>query len=245
MQDFGPRPTPHPANTTPAQYKVLRTVAALGGRDIRHADIAKTLGGHPNAVRPHLEALVSAQLLSAGEIRDGHRGRPPRIYHVTSKGHAALSQHTAAGNGALVGALTAFMLTSGHGPEDAHRVGRIWGDALEDSPHSPTNDGDATPISRSTPAADAPTQAVTRVVDVMDSLGFEPDLQAVESGHTVTLKACPMLELAQQNPEFICRIHEGLIAGVMEREGTPAQVHLRPFATQTACQVHITPQRQL
>ncbi|MDO5618269.1 helix-turn-helix transcriptional regulator [Kocuria sp.] len=246
MPHRGPRPTPRPASLTPAQLKVLRTVAALGGQGIRHTEIAETLGGHPNAVRPHLETLVRSNLLATEEFRDGHRGRPPRMYRVTANGHAALSQDASADNSALVGALTDFMLSSGHGPQDARRVGQIWAQALEQSPHHTDDDAPSTPPSTQvpvtgTPSTDVSERAVTRVVNVMDSLGFDPDLEPTASGHRVTLKACPMLELAQQNPEFICRIHEGLIAGVMHREGVPAHVELHPFATETACQVRINP----
>lgn len=249
MQEFGPRPARHPPQITAAQMKVLRAVAALGGQDLRHAEIADAVGGHPNAVRPHLEALVQGNLLGKGEVRDGHRGRPPSIYSLTEHGKSAIAEPPVGDGSALVGALTSFMLSVGHGPEDALRVGRIWAEALQvvdprapssgESPEAHTvDDGAASTVQGLRPIS------VDRVVDVMETLGFEPDLESTPDGHTVTLKACPMLSLAQHNPEFICRIHEGLIEGVLEREGNPSSVEMKPFAAPQACLVHIRPRSE-
>lgn len=229
MQDFGPRPTRSPNHPTPAQLRVLQAVASLGGHDVRHSQIAEAVGGHPNAVRPHLESLARLGLLDRADVRDGHRGRPPRVYRLTRDGQAALSEHPAGDGSALVGALTTFMLSAGHGADDARKVGEIWGQALD-------NAADQDPPSGQLRSEDP---GLDRVVEVMGTLGFDPEHTAEGHRHTLHLQACPMLELARENPHFVCKIHEGLITGVLARAGTSASVHLEPFATHNACRVHI------
>ncbi|ROZ61850.1 hypothetical protein EDL96_12115 [Kocuria soli] len=236
MQQLGTGSTSPAPQPTPAQMRVLRTVGALGGRGVRHADVADSAGGHPNAVRPHLDALTRGGFLTVSEVRSGHRGRPPRVYDMTPAGRTLLTRNPVGDGGALVGALTSFLVDSGHGPDDARRVGEIWGKALDDDAAHRTPP----------PVVDGVTDdpGVSRVLDVMDSLGFDPDHESTGhgDGHTVTLRSCPMLDLAQANPEFVCRIHEGLITGVLARSGTVAQVRLQTLLDGRTCRIHIEPE---
>lgn len=230
MHAAGPRPSPQESRPTPAQFRVLRAVASLGGKDVRHADVAEAVGGHPNTVRPHLDALQQAGHVSVGEIRDGHRGRPPRVYHLTASGQRLMAGHGVSDDSALVSAFTSFLISSGHGPDDSHRIGEIWAEALADETSVPD---------------DTQSSGLDQVVEVMDSLGFDPVQReqptAVDAEYALELRACPILELARANPDFVCRIHEGLIAGVLDRAQSPSVVRLEPFATDTACRVLIQP----
>ena len=82
--------------------------------------------------------------------------------------------------------------------------------------------------------------AVERVVQMLDDIGFRPELAA--GGSEIRPRHCPFHELARDRQEVVCGIHLGLIRGALQQLGASAEtVRLVPLVTPTLCVVQIGP----
>jgi predicted ArsR family transcriptional regulator len=96
---------------------------------------------------------------------------------------------------------------------DMARLGRGWGSRLVQSREA-TEDADGT------------------VVDLLRTLGFDPDGRPTH----LRLRQCPMLDVARRHPEVVCQVHRGLVEGALEAAGgDPDRVDLEAFAERGAC----------
>lgn len=203
-----------------ARLRVLSAVAELGGEHVTIAQLAAHLGGHPNASRAHLSALVSHHLLVAADVPGTGPGRRPRGHSLTDAGRRAVAPGNAETIG-LAGAFASYLVQTGHGAVEAREVGRLWGDQQV----------------AALPAT--PTDSVEAVVEVLDILGFDPARLEVEGGEAVVLRTCPLMPAAPSDPTFICEVHHGLIDGVLRRIGVSERITLLPFAEPDGCRVDL------
>lgn len=185
MQDT-PR-GPEAAVQVDLQPVALRTLRAL----VRHggpaaiSDLSPVLGGHPNSVRLHLEALVSDGLAErvAGEIRG--RGRPAKLYHATLYGQQLAGQDAEQDDiHALIDAVADRLADAPNAAQAARELGRAWGRRM---------------IERSGATRD--------MVATLAAQGFTPS----RDGDVVLLRTCPFLGEARRRPDVICSLHHGLI----------------------------------
>ena len=102
---------------------------------------------------------------------------------------------------------------------DAFAVGRRWGATL---------------------AAARPDRApVDAVLAVLEGLGFSPR-PATGPVSEIELRSCPYLDLVARNPDAMCRLHAGIIDGVLATAGRPAGTAVVvPFAAPGTCVVRI------
>lgn len=209
---------------SPARRRVLAVLAerpfALGVDEVR-----ALIGGHPNGIRNHLTALVATGLATrtpratSDPVRPG---RPTYEYQVTAlgaRGHAlSRAPVPASGYAALAGSLVAA-LTAGAAPgraaDAAREAGRAWGDRMRAPGEAPVGVG------------------VEQVVTALAGQGYEP----VAGGPTtVQLRACPVLDLALEQPDVVCGVHVGILEALA---GTA--VSLEPFAGPDGCVVRLAP----
>ena len=108
----------------------------------------------------------------------------------------------------------------------ATALGRTWGPALMDSvPHRSTT---------------SRTAALTRVVDVLADLGFEPEPVAGPRAKEIRLRHCPFLDLVDDHADVICSVHLGLMQGALASLNTTVTVErLTPFAEPNLCVAHL------
>ena len=230
----------HRTRLTPAQSAILDhlvdqpdpcTVTALAG--LMHQ--------HPNTVREHLDALVSAGAATRTASPTTGRGRPAWLYAATAESKLSEDAHEYAG---LAAALAGHIArTSANPAADADAAGMEWGRdlirsamATGDAP-DPDTTGDDAPSPDSARSADL--RARRRVVALFNELGFSPD--ADQDASVVRLRRCPLLAAAHQHPEVVCGVHLGLVQGALTELGAPSQdLLLRPFAEQGACVLHLT-----
>lgn len=65
------------------------------------------------------------------------------------------------------------------------------------------------------PGASSPQQAIA---DVMTALGFQPEIEPSASGGIAcTLRNCPYRDSVRENQPVICRLHRGLVRGLLDR----------------------------
>ena len=160
------------------------------------AEVAETVGIHPNTARFHLESLVDAGLATretAPSAKPGRRrvmytGTLPNQTHERAQGYRLLSQ-----------ILAGLIATRFPDMDDVMcEVGRQWGSYLTSRP-APYETLDEAEIGR-------------RVMDKSDALWFAPELQTQPGPHLL-FHNCPFMESARSAPGIICRLHGGMING--------------------------------
>lgn len=195
----------------------------LGAHGITISQVSEHLGGHPNSARQHLDALVEQRLLAAGDVESGRPGRRPRGYSLTTLGRQALGTGRIDETRELAEVFASYLVKSGSGAEEAREIGQTWGNRRAD---------DLT--------AEQQRRPLEAVLEVLDILGFDPAAIETDEGDAVVLRTCPLLQMAQDSPEFICNIHHGLIDGVLKRIGAREGVELLPFSEPHGCRMNLT-----
>lgn len=190
---LGPATAPTPQGGSPLSRARARVAAAV--RDLGPAvplgALAQLLGGHPNATRQHLEALVAAGLAVTAPLPRAGRGRPATGYTLTGAGRRALGEDPArVAHTELVTLLAEHLADSGVSAEEARALGRSWGAARGG-----------------------------RLVALLDDLGFTPEPDAADP-RTLRLRTCPILDAARRHPEIICQVHQGLIEGALGEDAS-------------------------
>ncbi|MDY7087566.1 MAG: helix-turn-helix domain-containing protein [Actinomycetota bacterium] len=207
----------HRALGSDSRARILRLVRAAGG-GVTAGEVAARTGQHLSTTRAHLDRLTEAGLLVKARASGGQPGRPAWRYRATAADPAPAPYR------ALAAALLDHVSgDAGDVREAAARAGQDWGRHL---------------------AAAVPNHQdpVESVVSVLDGLGFSPRRQPPEQtgGTEVHLHTCPFLELVGRNPDAMCGLHLGVVRGILERDGVPAEtVVLEPFGAPSSCVVRL------
>lgn len=184
-------------------------------------EVAAHLGVHRTVAFAHLERLTALGLLSKS-WRRGRPGRPATLYRPA----AALDLHLPPRQPALLAAALALALAAGggNGPRVAADVARRLGGGL----HPRRDRG-----------------GLVEALETLGALGakYEERDGVLRARHCVFADVCPVA------PEVVCRVHGGLIEGVLAAaginvvaeplplaEGADAcAFRLRPLADTTSC----------
>lgn len=204
-------------NTRYAIYLEL----ARSARPLSTADISETLGLHANTVRPHLERMREASLLDVEVGGRGDVGRPQHRYSIAANAPSlGLEPPTMP---MLARMVLAMAVRLGASADDAEAVGRVEGAA------------------RAQPYRRAPSTLEALVSD-HDRFGFDPLVTEAPDDPDAAVVAfahCPFAQLAEQNPELVCGLHRGLVAGFVAEMG---DADIRDFCTltnRTPCRVTV------
>lgn len=213
-----PRPTDSGASGSRAGRRrdvlaVLRAAPAPLGA----ADIAERLGVHVNTVRFHLDRLCDEGQAERVRLPPTGRGRP-----------------------ALAFAARRGMDASG--PRDYRLLANLLADGLAELPDAEARFRAAgrahggrlvgPPAAAVVPAD----EAVDRLVELLDGLGFAPERRPADLGWDVRLRHCPFLDVVRTAGTSVCRAHLGLMEGAMSALRAPVVVEgLEPFAEPDVC----------
>lgn len=198
---------------------VRRALEALreAGRPLRVGEIADLLGSHENTVRSHLAQLVDRGLVTTNTASAAGRGRPAVLYAAGPRPGTRTQEYRA-----LAGAFAAELVVEagrrGVGAR-ARRIGRAWGERL---------------------SAPSGTAGVEELEASLTELGFGPERDA--QGWRLT--TCPLLDLAEENPDVICQVHLGLVEGIVGRREQDRLPELTPFAEPGACRLTWRPSQE-
>lgn len=183
------------------------------------------VGLHANTIRAHLQELTVTGLVRMETVAPVGRGRPAHLYSITDEGRAVprINDPAFAEYRGLTTAFATYLASRSDNPADeAREIGRAWGRQLGDGAGGGAAD---------------PTGMVMRL---LARLGFTPVPPATDPGEGIALRTCPLLELAEEMPEVICQVHQGLIEGALGRAGaSTVGVELLPFAEPGACRLHL------
>lgn len=246
---YGPQPSlarRRRTRLTPAQSAILDQLADQP-EPCTVTALAELMHQHPNTVREHLDALVTAGAATRAPAPTVGRGRPAWLYAATTESRLSDdAQEYASLAAALAGQIAR---TSANPAADADAAGMEWGRELIRTAMSAADrvaDHDGEALDSDAPDAD-PTRATRsaelrarrRVVALFDDLGFSP--QADDDATVVRLRRCPLLAAAHVHPEVVCGVHLGLVQGALAELGAPSEgLTLVPFAERGACLLHLT-----
>ena len=188
--------------------------------------IAEALSVHPNTVRFHLDTLIATERVERLLGASDGPGRPPIVYRAVH----SMSRDGPSNYRLLAAMLTAHLADTADNPaRTAATLGRRWGPSLID--RSPA---------AATKAPPTKTEVLTRVVDVLDDLGFEPEPHKGGTSREIRLRHCPFLDLVGDHADVICSLHLGLMQGAMAHLHSPVTVNrLDPFVEPDLCVAHL------
>lgn len=198
-----------------SRLRILRALREEGPLDAD--ELAERVGLHRNTVRAHLEVLERAGLVERETDRSGRPGRPRLRYRAVpeqASGYLLLSR-----------ILTDHLARSRARVADRMvEAGRVWGRSEV----------------RAQVAGGSPADGIQAVVDLLDELGFAPEVRRSRGGAKVLLHACPFREVAEEHPEIVCSVHLGLIRGALEALGSSTlEADLEPFVEPELCVAHL------
>lgn len=195
------------------------------GRSSTVADVADAFGIHPNVARHHLDRLVEDGYLEVEVGRPGGEGvgRPAKHYAATAKEIAVAYPPRRYDLLAELLVQVAERLDPGAAPEAAEEVGRSFGRRLAAEAGLSATGGTA--------------EALEAVSRTLLGIGFGT---TSESGSLVT-HHCPFGRTAAEHPEVVCRLDQGIVAGLLEavRKGNGAVVVNPHEGPDDACIVEI------
>ena len=196
--------------------------APLGVREV-----ADRTGLHQNTARFHLDALADAGLATRQARPRATPGRPCVAYRATANGGASGERRYRL----LAEMLTAMIAGVMPGPgEAAAEAGRQWGRYLTEQPAPYQSAG-----------AD---EAIARLIATMAEIGFAPEVVEDGDGYQLRLRQCPFREVAESHQDVVCKLHLGLMRGVLDQMRAPVTAdQVRPFAEPSGCIAHIAARR--
>jgi predicted ArsR family transcriptional regulator len=204
-------------NTRYAIYLEL----ARSPRPLTTAEVADTIGLHPNTVRPHLERMRDVGLIDVQVDGRGEIGRPQHRYSLSPDAPSLGLEPPVMP--VLAGMVLAMADRLGAESDDARAVGREEG------------------ARRSAPFRSAPSSLEAFVTD-LDQLGFDPTVSDPDDPLDVAVVAfanCPFGDLARAHPDLVCSLHRGMIEGFLEAMGDARVRQFCDVVHRTPCQVTV------
>lgn len=202
------------AGLGPTRAAVLDFLRQAGGPQPVTA-VAAAVDLHPNTARFHLDALADQQLALREYEKRSRPGRPKLLYRAEPEPPGVQD---------LAAVLVRHLDRLGKGADDqAEAAGRFWGEEL---------------------AAETPDrEPLERVVSTLDRLGYQPEVVGEPAG-AIVLTPCPLEALAVDPVEpgrlpAVCRLHLGLIRGLLGDDPSRTVDDLQPWATPTTCLVRL------
>ena len=157
------------------KQRVLRLLLDRAGTA---EELASTLGVNPSVSRRHLDALIGQGLVESSFKRAG-RGRPKRIYSISSEGRAKIAPKYE-----LVSMLLTDAARKSFGPEKTLILYKSAAKMLAD--------------------AFGIFQNPESMLPTLEDFGFRPELRKAGRREMIISKNCPILKLAQENPRLTC-----------------------------------------
>lgn len=191
-------------------------------RPLSAAEVAEGIGLHLNTARFHLDGLVDDGLVERVSEPREQPGRPRILY--SSRGPVPGPRSYALLAEMLTG-LVASLDDPGPAAVDA---GRAWGRHL---------------VERAAPSEQVDdAEAIDRLTQVLEAIGFQPEVRATKPGAEIRLHHCPFREVAEKHTDVVCAIHLGLMQGALEElDASVSATALEPFVAPNLCVARLKP----
>ena len=83
------------------------------------------------------------------------------------------------------------------------------------------------------------TEPIEALIVEQARLGFDPEVVDLDDGAVMAFAHCPFRELAEAHPDLVCRLHCGLVEGLVDELGGAEVVRFHPLVDRTPCQVEL------
>lgn len=208
---------------TEARPRVQRSGLGPARADVldhlRHAEQAEPLAAiaeavqlSPSTTRFHLDALVRDGLVVRATDKPSGAGRPRALYRA---GTVPVPDATeAAAYQGLAGALVRQLVSVADAAEHAEAAGFAWGSELA------AERGDL--------------QGVDRIVDLLGELTYRPAVVG-NPPEAIEMRPCPFKDLLAIDAAVVCRLHLGLMRGLVADDPEVRVAELEPWVTPTTC----------
>lgn len=203
-------------NTRYAIYLEL----ARAGSPRSTADVAESLGLHPNTVRPHLERMREVGLMVVEADARGSVGRPQHRYTLAPDAPSLGLEPPA--YPLLARMLAPLAAAAELEPDDVALVGAEAGKAMAVRKGS------------------ARRSCVDAIEGMLSELGFDPAVVNEDGVASIVFAHCPYGDLADTHPEVVCHLHRGLIEGYVEQIGGANVERFGTIADRDPCQVELS-----
>ncbi|MGP7961039.1 helix-turn-helix transcriptional regulator [Sanguibacter sp. A247] len=242
------------SNRRVTTYRALASASRVALLDaLQHRDgmtvneLAEIAGIHPNTAREHLGRLIDAGFVACEPEERRTRGRPRMLYRmvatpdpVATPGRAADERDATAREELLRLLVQGFGTGTPADVERARDLGRGAaldpGTLLGSPSHGPRFDDTH---SASADIEDDGRTQIALLEDHLVATGFDPAVS--ENGMEYTTHGCPFFDLARKHPDVVCRLHEGLLEGVLARSRGPWMLdRIGMFAAPGQCVVRLT-----
>ncbi|CAN5692611.1 hypothetical protein BH20ACT2_BH20ACT2_17030 [soil metagenome] len=181
------------------------------------AEIAAGLDLHVNTVRPHLERMRDAGLLTVDTAPSSGVGRPHHLYSLAPDAPSLGLEPPSFP--VLAAMLVRMAATAGLSADDAADAGRDQG--------------------RTDAEADGGVPCLDALAGRLATLGFDPTVADEGDEATVAFAHCPFRELAEANPDLVCSLHRGMVEGFVEHHGGATVTRFHPLVDRTPCRVDL------
>lgn len=168
------------------------------------AEVADMFNIHPNVARLHLTKLVEINLLSAHYRKNENGGRPSRVYELSDhvielsfphRDYRLLAQMM----------LESFVGLGEAGKKALYETGKRYGIQIMLDQHAKTS-------------AMSVTEKIKLLEETSAMLGMFPKFNFNEDENVLhfTFSNCPIKEIAEQNTNIVCKLHNHFIKGMLQ-----------------------------
>ena len=182
-------------------------------------EVASALNLHPNTIRPHLERMRDAGLLTVEVDSRGSVGRPQHRYAVAAEAPSLGIEPPAY---PLLAGLLANVAAAEAPPADqVASVGARHGRVL----------------AKSSPAGTGCSAGLT---NAMHELGFSPATSSEDSRSTsIRFTECPYRRMAEAFPDLVCQLHRGMVEGYLAEKGGSTLVEFATLEDRDPCRAEL------
>ena len=201
-------------NTRFAIYEELVRAAT----PLSTGEVASALGLHPNTIRPHLERMRDAGLLTVRVDSRGSVGRPQHRYGVSSEAPSLGIEPPS--YPLLAGLLANVAAAEAPAADRVASVGARHGRVLA--------------------KAAAPTATCGEGLNVaLQELGFSPAASGDSRGTSIRFTECPYRRMAEAFPDLVCQLHRGIVEGYVAEKGGSTVVEFATLEDRDPCRVEL------
>lgn len=189
------------------------------------AGLSSLTGLHVTTVRFHLEALCADGMVTRTRLKQPGAGRPRTGFIAARErlDYRVLSEILA----------TALGGTEEIRARRAEHAGRAWAARIPES----RDDRD---VSTTENVLD---RTASHAHEVFEQMGFAPEVVPArkpdDGERSIKLHQCPVRELARSHPEVGCRLHLGVLEGLVDKQADERSprlsVELEPFVEPELC----------
>jgi len=173
-------------------------------KEVSVSEIAKEFDIHPNVARLHLSKLEQAHLVQSNLKKTGKGGRPSRVYSLSNE-EIQLSFPYRDYKLLATMAMEVVQELGEDGAQILYKTGYKYGKELLET-HMSTFQADMSVETK-----------IEKLRHISNIIGIYPRFEYVKHENSIffSIYNCPFKEIAQENPELVCKMHSELIKGML------------------------------